>query len=66
MLMTAVEAYLAVRRSTGFQLKGVEHYLRDFAAFAMERGDRYIVARTRLTGQARLPARRSGSIGWGS
>ncbi len=46
MLMAAVEAYLAVRRSTGFQLKGVEHYLRNFAAFAMERGEQYIVART--------------------
>lgn len=48
MLMEAVEAYLAVRRSADFQLKAVEFYLRDFANFAMRRGDQYVVARTAI------------------
>ncbi len=46
MLMEAVESYLAVRRSAGFQLKDVEFYLRDFANYATGHGDQYVVTRT--------------------
>lgn len=46
MLMPAVERYLAVRRATGFQLKPIEYYLRDFAWFASTRGETHIVAQT--------------------
>ena len=48
MLMEAVDAYLAVRRGAGFQLKAVEFYLRDFANFAIGRGDQYVVTRTAI------------------
>jgi integrase/recombinase XerD len=44
MLMAAVDLYVAVRRAAGFQLKPSESYLRSFARFAMERGDRHVVA----------------------
>ncbi|MEJ2388450.1 MAG: tyrosine-type recombinase/integrase [Chromatiaceae bacterium] len=65
MLIAAVEAYVAVRRSAGFQLQGVEHYLRDFAAFAMERGDEYIVARTAVdwAGAVSSEAQRQNRLG---
>ena len=48
MLMTAVDTYLAVRRTMGFQLNTIEHLLRSFARFAAERGHTYVVAQTAI------------------
>ncbi|MGV0949608.1 MAG: tyrosine-type recombinase/integrase [Azonexus sp.] len=48
MLMAAVETYLAVRRSTGFQLKAAEFYLRSFVVFATARSDQFITAATAI------------------
>lgn len=46
MLSAAVDAYLAARRATGFQLRDTEDILRDFAAFAAERTDTHIRRQT--------------------
>ncbi len=48
MLMTALETYLAMRRGMGFQLKADETYLRSYVAYAMARGDRFVVTRTAI------------------
>jgi integrase/recombinase XerD len=48
MLMADVDAYVAVRRATGFQLKASEAYLRSFARFAAARGDTYVVSPTAI------------------
>jgi integrase/recombinase XerD len=48
MLSKALESYLAVRRSLGFQLKADETYLRSFVAYATARGDRFVVAHTAI------------------
>ena len=46
MLIAAVETYLAVRRTAGFQLKPTESYLRSFARFATAHGQTHVVTRT--------------------
>jgi integrase len=46
MLIRAVDTYLAVRRTVGFELRAVETYLRSFARFAAERGDTHVVSQT--------------------
>ena len=46
MLMQAVNTYLAIRRAMGFALDHTEGYLRNFARFALARGDTHIVAAT--------------------
>ncbi len=46
MLMQAVDPYLAMRRAVGFALDHTEGYLRNFARFALARGDTHIVAAT--------------------
>jgi integrase/recombinase XerD len=43
MLMQAVDAYLAVRRTAGFALVPIESHLRHFARFATARGDTHVV-----------------------
>ena len=48
MLTQTVETYLSVRRAAGFKLTNLEGYLRDFARFADEQGDEYIVAQTAI------------------
>jgi integrase len=48
MLMTAVDAYLAIRRAAGFALIPIEGYLRAFARFATARGDTHVVAHTAI------------------
>ena len=67
MLMQAVDTYLAMRRAAGYQLRGVERYLREFAHFATAHGDSHVVAQTAMTWAAR-PAkavrRSSISAGW--
>jgi integrase len=44
--MQAVDTYLAIRRAMGFALDHTEGYLRNFARFALARGDTYILAAT--------------------
>jgi integrase/recombinase XerD len=46
MLMQAVDTYLAMRRAVGFALDHTEGYLRNFARFALARGDTHIVVTT--------------------
>lgn len=48
MLTTAVDAYLAMRRTLGYQLRDTEAILRDFAAFADGKKDSYVVTQTVL------------------
>ena len=53
MLMQAVDTYLAMRRAVGFALDHTEGYLRNFARFALGRGDTHIVATTAVDWAAR-------------
>src|SRR5262249_16585736 len=53
MLMQAVDTYLAMRRAVGFALDHTEGYLRNFARFALARGDTHIVATTAVDWAAR-------------
>jgi integrase len=46
MLMAAVESYLGVRRTAGFELEVPEYLLRSFARFAGERGDTHVHSQT--------------------
>jgi hypothetical protein len=39
-MLRAIEAYLALRRATGFAMLNAEYLLKSFAAFAAERGQR--------------------------
>ena len=48
MLMSAVDAYLAIRRAAGFALIPIEGYLRAFARFATAHGDTHVVVRTAI------------------
>lgn len=56
MLRQAVDAYLALRRATGYKLTSVERYLHDFAQFATTHGDCHVVAQTAMTWAARSPS----------
>ena len=40
MLMSHVDHYLAIRRAAGFALEPIEGYLRSFARFAAQGGER--------------------------
>ncbi len=42
MLMQSIDAYIALRRAVGFQLKTEEHLLHDFARWASERGETHV------------------------
>ena len=48
MLTTAVDSYLAMRRTLGYQLRDTEAILRDFATFADGKKDSHIVTQTVL------------------
>ena len=45
-MMAAVEAYIALRRTTGFAMSNAEYLLRSFARFAVARGQRHVRTRT--------------------
>jgi integrase len=45
-MMQAVETYLALRRTAGFELKNADYLLHSFARFASQRGDRHIRTKT--------------------
>jgi len=48
MLMKAVESYLAVRRAAGYKLEGVGRMLRQFARFAVDKGECFIRSETAI------------------
>ena len=67
MLTQAVESYLGVRRSCGFELRETGKYLRSFAAYSDARGKSYVRAETAIqwAGLARSAsegARRLGQV----
>ena len=41
-MLKVIEAYLALRRATGFAMLNAEYLLRSFAAFATERGQTHV------------------------
>jgi integrase/recombinase XerD len=47
-MLKAIEAYLALRRATGFAMLNAECLLRSFAAFATERGQTHVHAPTAI------------------
>jgi len=60
MLMASIDAYLALRRAGGFQLKTEEFLLRDFARSASGRGETHVRAQTAIdwAAAARMPWQR--------
>ena len=61
MLMKAVESYLAVRRAAGYKLEGIGRMLRQFARFAMDKGECFIRSETAIewAGTGPSPRRRA-------
>jgi integrase/recombinase XerD len=59
-MITAIEAYLAVRRAVGFTLSNTEYLLRSFASFATDQKQTHIRTATviRWASQARSVAQR--------
>ena len=55
-MLKAIEAYLALRRSTGFAMLNAEWLLKSFAAFAAERGQTDVHAQTAIEWAARGPS----------
>lgn len=60
MLLDAIDAYLALRRATGFRLRNVEPMLRSFARYAQTQGEEFVRAQTVIAwaSQGRSPQRR--------
>ena len=56
MLSRAVQSYLAVRRATGYALKGVGLHLRSFAAFSDACGQRYVNTQTAIEWARQAPS----------
>jgi len=56
MLTPSIDAYLAMRRAAGFQLRVVEALLRNYACFAGERGEAHVRAQTALQWAALAPS----------
>jgi integrase len=54
-MLTAIEAYLALRRATGFAMLNAEYLLRSFAAFAAERGQSHVQTQTAIEWAAHGP-----------
>jgi len=59
--MKVVESYLAVRRAAGYKLKDVGTMLRQFARFAMDKGECFIRSETAIewAGTGPSPQRRA-------
>jgi len=64
MLTDAIDTYMAVRRSAGFDLTEDERNLRSFARFARAQGDTVIVAATAIVwaGQGKSEAQRANRL----
>ena len=60
MLRASIDAYLALRRAAGFQLKTEEHLLHDFARWASDRGETHVRTNTATdwAAKARVPWQR--------
>ena len=56
MLMPAINAYLAIRRSAGFQLRVTEGLLRNYERFAAARGETHVRAQTAFEWAALAPS----------
>ncbi len=57
MLNDAVDSYLAVRRSVGFELEVPEYLLRSYARFAITKGDMYVKAQTVIDWASLAPSK---------
>lgn len=55
-MLEAIEAYLALRRATGFAMLNAEYLLKSFAAFATERGQTHINMQIAIDWAARGPS----------
>jgi integrase/recombinase XerD len=55
-MLKAIEAYLALRRATGFAMLNAEYLLKSFAVFATERGQAHVHAQTAIDWAARGPS----------
>ena len=55
-MLETIEAYLALRRATGFAMSNAEHLLKSFAAFAAERGHAYVHTQTAIDWAALGPS----------
>jgi len=55
-MLKAIEAYLALRRATGFAMLNAEYLLKSFAAFATERGQTHVHMQTAIDWAARGPS----------
>ena len=60
-MLATIEAYLTLRRATGFAMSNAEYLLKSFAAFAAGRGQTHVHTQTAIDwaticGAARRPA----------
>jgi integrase/recombinase XerD len=55
-MLKAIEAYLALRRATGFAMLNAEYLLKSFAAFATERSQTHVHTQTAIDWAARGPS----------
>src|SRR5260370_25165543 len=55
-MLKAIEAYLALRRATGFAMLNAEYLLASFAAFANERGQTHVHVQTAIDWATRGPS----------
>jgi integrase len=55
-MLKAIEAYLALRRATGFAMLNAEYLLKSFATFATERGQTHVHTQTAIDWAARGPS----------
>src|SRR3979411_403854 len=56
LMLKAIEAYLDLRRVTGFAMSNAEYLLKSFAAFAAERGQTHVQAQTAIDWAALGPS----------
>lgn len=63
-MIAAVEAYLALRRATGYSMRDADRILRTYGRFADDRGDRFVRITTILdwARRARSPERREALV----
>jgi integrase/recombinase XerD len=55
-MLKAIEAYLALRRATGYAMLNAEYLLKSFATFATERGQTHVHTQTAIDWAARAPS----------
>src|SRR5882757_3155448 len=62
LMLKAIEAYLDLRRVTGFAMSNAEYLLKSFAAFAAERGQTHVQAQTAIDWAAPSVAQRDARL----